>query len=100
MGSMGDCGIYSFQLRKTISADEGGEGGEGFSGIAPGQEFLFTLNDNGSFDDPDGRGGWVPDATFKGTANVPEPGTITFFLTGLGTLAAKRKFRRCPSFSA
>jgi len=62
-------------------------------------EFEFSLNNDGSID-PSGVGGWVPGATFTAVANTPEPGTITLFVTSLGILAAKGKFRRRPNPSA
>jgi hypothetical protein len=66
------------------------------AGIPPGGDFRFTLNNDGSWL-ANGTGGWIPDSTLAGTANVPEPGTITLLVTGLGTLVAKRKLRRRPS---
>jgi hypothetical protein len=63
-------------------------------------EFEFSLNNDGSLDNPSGVGGWVPNATFTGAANTPEPGTVTLFVTFLGILAAKGRFRRRPSPSA
>jgi hypothetical protein len=66
-------------------------------GIPPGYEFKFTMNTAYDSWDPNGSGGWVPNTAFGGTANVPEAGTLTLLVTGLGMLAAKRKLRRHPS---
>jgi len=75
-------------------AEGGGECGAQWpgAGIGPGCDFQFTLNDDGSFNNPGGTGGWVAGATVNGAANVPEPGTMTLLFTGLGTLVARRKF--------
>lgn len=73
-------------------------------GDAPYCEFEFSLNDDLSSPstiwDPNGSGSWGPNHEFTGVANTPEPGTITLFVTFLGMLGAKGKFRRRPGCSA
>jgi hypothetical protein len=51
-----------------------------FDGIIPhGAEFSLVV------------GGFPANTEFNGTVAVPEPGTITLFLVGLGTLLARRR---------
>lgn len=38
--------------------------------------------------------GWGPNASFTAVANVPEPGTLSLFLAGIGTLVARRRLRK------
>jgi hypothetical protein len=60
-----------------------------FLGIPAGNEFTIDLNS------PDGQGGWGSNAQFTAVANaVPEPGTLSLFLAGLGTLVARRRMRK------
>jgi hypothetical protein len=60
-----------------------------FLGIPAGNEFLIDLTA------PEGGGGWGTNAQFSATANaVPEPGTLSLFLAGLGTLVARRRMRK------
>jgi len=75
--------------------------GEDYTGVYPGGDFIFLLNDPPSYVfDPNGSGTWNPYQSFTGAANTPEPGSITLFVTFLGILAAKGKFRRRPNSSA
>lgn len=54
--------------------------GGNFSGIPGGHNFSITF------------GGWpAKGVKFTGIANVPEPATLSLFLTGLGALATRRK---------
>lgn len=57
-----------------------------FPGLRDGFEFEIDLTSPG--------GGWGSDAQFSALANVPEPGTLTLFLAGLGTLVARRRIRK------
>ncbi len=40
-----------------------------------------------------GTSGWVPGSSSFALANVPEPGTLSLFLAGVGALVARRKRR-------
>jgi len=63
-------------------------------GIANGVFFTINLNDFISpgvqNPDPNGAGGWVPNNSFAGTANLnttPEPSTLALYTTGAALLA-------------
>jgi hypothetical protein len=51
----------------------------GGTGLPNGSHFELTVNQ------------WDPNTPFTGTANVPEPGTLTLVLTGVAALASRRR---------
>ena len=64
----------------SVSGTEGFTEVRFFDGIIPhGGKFSLAV------------GGFPANTEFNGTAVVPEPGTITLFLVGLGTLLARRR---------
>ncbi len=52
---------------------------EGEGGIPPSTEFQIMVR------------GWPQRSGFGGAANIPEPGTISLFLIGMGAVAARRR---------
>jgi hypothetical protein len=92
-------GTITFLFSNPSGEGEGDDGDP--SGILPGEDFQLSLKDAvKALGNPDGGGGWGSYQSFSGVANTPEPGTITLFVSFLGILAAKGKFRRQPSSSA
>jgi hypothetical protein len=59
-------------------------------GALPDDGTGFTIDLNSDFPST----GWGPNSEFTATANVPEPGTLSLFLAGVGALVARRRIRR------
>ena len=64
-----------------------GEFSQTFPGILNGTEFAIGLGTNLAE-------AWTPNESFSARANVPEPATLALFLTGVGILAVRRRFRK------
>jgi hypothetical protein len=107
LGSIFQCnGFDLFQHCTVNSTGQNGDGTEGVliqffgvselssgSGIPPGGQFFFNLNDDFNCNE-ECVGGWTPGSTVNGTANAqitPEPASIVLVLTGLGGIVARRR---------
>src|ERR1700680_251715 len=108
LGSTFHCnGFDLFQNCTVNSTGQNGDGTEGVliqffgvsqgfspgTGIPPGGQFFFDLNDDFNCNE-NCVGGWTPGSTVNGTANAvitPEPASIFLVVTGLGGIVARRR---------